>query len=273
MAKRPPFQLRRLILCYNIMMVLLNIRYLVFVIDFTEYGVGLFRLRPYRRDDVSAETMRNIELAHGLFMTKFVDLFDTVFFVLRKKQEHVSLLHLYHHSAVPILFYIAFRLLPIFVPLAIFALINCSIHVLMYSYYALASFGPNMQPYLWWKKYITQIQMMQFVIYALYIIYCSIVIDGIPFFLLVFVHVQSPIFLILFGHFYIKAYIKNRNNEQKNKRYTEECNGSLKNDNEVVENGNGVVKNGKGLHKNGNGVLKNGKGVQKEPYGNGVLNA
>lgn len=31
----------------------------------------------------------------------------------------------------------------------------------MYSYYFLAALGPGMQKYLWWKKYLTQIQLVR----------------------------------------------------------------------------------------------------------------
>ena len=34
----------------------------------------------------------------------------------------------------------------------------------MYSYYLLASLGPRMRPYLWWKRYLTQLQLTQFAI-------------------------------------------------------------------------------------------------------------
>ena len=53
-------------------------------------------------------------------------------------------------------------------PLFLFAMLNSMIHVIMYSYYALASFGPSIQKYLWWKKYITMIQMIQFGILITY---------------------------------------------------------------------------------------------------------
>ena len=33
----------------------------------------------------------------------------------------------------------------------------------MYIYYGLAAIGPHMQKYLWWKKYMTGIQMVQFI--------------------------------------------------------------------------------------------------------------
>lgn len=47
-------------------------------------------------------------------------------------------------------------------PAAFFgATINSSIHVLMYGYYGLAALGPQMQKYLWWKKYLTIIQMVR----------------------------------------------------------------------------------------------------------------
>ena len=32
----------------------------------------------------------------------------------------------------------------------------------MYSYYFLASLGPRVRPYLWWKRYLTQLQLAQF---------------------------------------------------------------------------------------------------------------
>ena len=36
---------------------------------------------------------------------------------------------------------------------------NCCVHVLMYSYYALSSLGGKIRKYLWWKKYLTAIQV------------------------------------------------------------------------------------------------------------------
>lgn len=31
----------------------------------------------------------------------------------------------------------------------------------MYAYYGLSTLGPRMRPYLWWKKYLTTLQMAQ----------------------------------------------------------------------------------------------------------------
>ena len=38
--------------------------------------------------------------------------------------------------------------------------INCSVHVIMYFYYMVAAMGPKYQKYIWWKKYMTWIQMV-----------------------------------------------------------------------------------------------------------------
>lgn len=39
-------------------------------------------------------------------------------------------------------------------------MVNSSIHVLMYAYYGLAALGPKVSKYLWWKKYLTILQMV-----------------------------------------------------------------------------------------------------------------
>lgn len=40
------------------------------------------------------------------------------------------------------------------------ALLNCVVHVVMYTYYGLSAMGPRYQKYLWWKKYLTTIQLV-----------------------------------------------------------------------------------------------------------------
>lgn len=39
-------------------------------------------------------------------------------------------------------------------------MINSSVHVVMYLYYGLSALGPVAQPYLWWKKHMTAIQLV-----------------------------------------------------------------------------------------------------------------
>lgn len=39
-------------------------------------------------------------------------------------------------------------------------MLNTAVHTVMYTYYLLAALGPAFKKYLWWKKYITQIQIV-----------------------------------------------------------------------------------------------------------------
>lgn len=39
-------------------------------------------------------------------------------------------------------------------------ILNNFVHVLMYFYYMLSAMGPQYQKYLWWKRYMTEIQIV-----------------------------------------------------------------------------------------------------------------
>lgn len=39
-------------------------------------------------------------------------------------------------------------------------LLNTFVHVILYGYYFLAALGPQIQKYLWWKRYITKLQLV-----------------------------------------------------------------------------------------------------------------
>lgn len=43
---------------------------------------------------------------------------------------------------------------------SIFAFLNSFVHIWMYLYYGLSALGPSFQKYLWWKKYLTMLQMV-----------------------------------------------------------------------------------------------------------------
>ena len=80
--------------------------------------------------------------------------------------NQVTFLHVYHHSSVVALalLYVRYTFCEQ-VPILVF--LNSFVHVFMYAYYFLAALGPEMQKRLWWKKYITAMQLIQFVILLL----------------------------------------------------------------------------------------------------------
>ncbi|QQP57331.1 Elongation of very long chain fatty acids protein, partial [Caligus rogercresseyi] len=92
---------------------------------------------------------------------KLTEFADTFFFVLRKKNSQVSILHIFHHSTMPFCTWILLRWAPGGHE-TFGGILNALVHVFMYSYYFLASLGPALSPYLWWKKYLTSMQILQF---------------------------------------------------------------------------------------------------------------
>lgn len=100
---------------------------------------------------------------HTYFLLKVADLLDTVFFVLRKKQNQISFLHLYHHTGMVILTWNATKFQPgghsIFT-----GFLNSIIHVVMYGYYLVSAFNPEYKNNIWWKKYITQMQIVSWTV-------------------------------------------------------------------------------------------------------------
>ncbi|KAL1438127.1 hypothetical protein MTO96_048218 [Rhipicephalus appendiculatus] len=102
------------------------------------------------------------------FWVRVADFLDTLFFVLRKKESHVSTLHVVHH--VLVVFNGWFGLAYGSDGHSAFAVIfNSFVHIVMYSYYFLSLFGPSVRKHLWWKRYLTQFQMIQFVILIVHV--------------------------------------------------------------------------------------------------------
>jgi len=46
--------------------------------------------------------------------------------------------------------------------------LNSFVHVIMYSYYLFTAWKPQYKGNLWWKKHITQLQLLQFVLIAIH---------------------------------------------------------------------------------------------------------
>ena len=93
-------------------------------------------------------------------MLKAVDLIETGVFVLRKKKNQISFLHIYHHITTLIVGLIYTRYvaggMAVFYPA-----LNGAVHVIMYTYYFLNSIEGIKETVLPLKRYITIIQMVK----------------------------------------------------------------------------------------------------------------
>jgi len=93
------------------------------------------------------------------YLSKFYELFDTLFLVIERKAP--IFLHVWHHTSVIVL---VCKSLHHHLLMSWFTgFLNCSVHIFMYYYYFMRSLGKD----VWWRKYITKVQIVQFMLDAL----------------------------------------------------------------------------------------------------------
>ncbi|GJQ85711.1 hypothetical protein Trydic_g13401 [Trypoxylus dichotomus] len=204
MANRKPFKLKKVLIFYNGAQVLASLYMFsehLWSGWFWDYSL-ICQPVDYSH---SSKAMRMANLCWWYYISKLTEFADTVFFVLRKKDSQVSLLHLYHHSLTPVETWILVKFIA--GGHGTFSnLINNIVHVIMYFYYMVAAMGPEYQKYLWWKKHLTTIQLLQFLIVFIHSAQLHYVDCGYPRFMGYLLLLHSSIFLALFSHFYYQTY-------------------------------------------------------------------
>ncbi|XP_032798742.2 elongation of very long chain fatty acids protein 4 isoform X1 [Daphnia magna] len=98
------------------------------------------------------------------------------------------------------------------------AMVNSFIHVAMYLYYALAACDPKVQKYLCWKKYLTILQMAQFVSAVVLGLRALVYGCDFPLWMQYARVVYMSSFLFLFGQYYRNAYLQKKQHSQKKNR-------------------------------------------------------
>lgn len=106
--------------------------------------------------------MRVVNALWWYFISKIFEFFDTVLMVLRKKNNQISFLHVFHHASILFIEWIVFTSIPA-AQSWFGAGLNSFVHIVMYFYYAL-SVIPSLKDSLWWKKYLTYFQLVQFIL-------------------------------------------------------------------------------------------------------------
>lgn len=207
MRNRKPLEIKNLIRFYNAAMILSNIYLIKRALTLVDNGRSFFNCKGVEMD---LSRVEEIAFITELFLlSRLADFLDTVWFVLRKKQSHISFLHVFHHSYVPTVAYVATRWIPVVPNAMSFPFINSAIHVVMYTYYLLATF-PSLRQHLWWKRYLTALQMIQFITVLIYNVfgyfYFGRVCGKSQTAALTGSLVSAVIFLVLFYSFYRQAY-------------------------------------------------------------------
>jgi len=160
MSDKPAMKFNNVLIGYNFLQVLLSAKI------FYEVGISGwlgrydFRCQPvdYSSNPVA---MRMLQACYLFYISKFVDFLATFFFVLHKKDDQISALHVIHHGIIPISTWVGMK----FTAgghYTFFVLLSSFVHVWMHLYYMIDAMGPQYERFIWWKKYLPELQIVQF---------------------------------------------------------------------------------------------------------------
>ncbi|CAO1436637.1 unnamed protein product [Diamesa serratosioi] len=165
MADRKPFDLKQIIKVYNIFQVL-ACSWLVmkaFQYGFTFKNTWKCINIIDTNEPIDKASIGWIYLYWYAFLVRVAELIETVFFSLRKKQNQVSILHVYHHVSTIIFVWSFFKFSCEMTEIYI-AVINSLIHIIMYSYYLLSTYKVLDKYLKVFKPILTSMQLIQFVV-------------------------------------------------------------------------------------------------------------
>nr|CCA25115.1 elongation of very long chain fatty acids protein pu [Albugo laibachii Nc14] len=169
-----------------------------------EAGIQAYRhgysLMPCNAYNHRKPVMGNV--LYMFYLSKILDFTDTVFIVLGKKWNQLSFLHVYHHLTIFLVYFLNLRLAydgDVYATI----ILNGFIHAIMYMYYFVSAHTRD----IWWKKYLTTLQMTQFVLmnvqgYMTVKRSC----EGMPVKILLLYLVYIHSLFWLFMNFFIKSY-------------------------------------------------------------------
>ncbi|CAO3699444.1 hypothetical protein G6F70_000043 [Rhizopus microsporus] len=164
MKNFPAFKLKFFFMVHNVLLTLVSGILLVLMVE---------KILPiiYHKGFLAAVCDQSswtqpLELLYYLnYLVKYWELIDTVFLVLKKKK--LEFLHYYHHSLTMVLCYTQLngKTSVSWVPIVL----NLTVHVFMYYYYFRTAAGAK----IWWKRYLTTMQITQFIIDLFVVYFCT----------------------------------------------------------------------------------------------------
>ncbi|XP_057697934.1 elongation of very long chain fatty acids protein 4-like [Corythoichthys intestinalis] len=208
MKHRDPIDLRKVLIPYNLAMVGLSVYMFHEFLATSWLSNYSLRCQPVDYSDTPLP-MRMARVCWWFFFSKVIELSDTLIFILRKKNNQLTFLHVFHHATMVLNWWFAIKYTAggqsFFV-----GMLNSLVHSVMYTYYGLAAIGPHMHKYLWWKSYLTCLQLFQFVLVLIHTSYNLLVQCDFPVITNVAVFLYTIFLIILFGNFYRRSYLDKR---------------------------------------------------------------
>jgi elongation of very long chain fatty acids protein 7 len=111
MENRKPFNLRKILIFYNCVQTLFSAWICYEYLMSGWWGSYSFRCQPVDYSD-SPMALRMARTCWWYYFSKFTEFFDTLFFILRKKNSHVSTLHVIHHGCMPFSVWMGMKFAP-----------------------------------------------------------------------------------------------------------------------------------------------------------------
>ncbi|XP_064600548.1 very long chain fatty acid elongase 4-like [Liolophura sinensis] len=242
MESREALKFKYTLFFYNLCLIIMNLHiFTEIIIASTNLGYSYYCQPVNYTYDVNE--MRIAKALWWFYFSKCVEMLDTVFFILRKKNNQVSFLHVYHHATMFPIWWIGVKWVA--GGQSFFgAMLNSFIHVVMYTYYGVSALGPQFQKYLWWKRYLTKLQLIQFVTGIAHTARSLFWGCNFPAWMHWALIFYAFTILLLFLNFYVQTYIKSSRKKAIEKGKTQ----------------NGSVSNGKAAH---NGVAHGSGDIQE----------
>ncbi|RUS91340.1 hypothetical protein EGW08_000857 [Elysia chlorotica] len=214
MRDRKPFSLQYFMVVYNLGLVVLS-AYMFLELILSAYNAGYnFQCAVYNKDSVSnPNELRVAKVLWWYFFSKAIELLDTICMIARKKFDQITFLHVFHHASMLNIWWWTMMFIP--GGMSWFgSCMNCLVHVVMYLYYGLSAI-PSLRSKLWWKRYITRFQLLQFCVTFTHTVNSIRVGCEFPRWGQNLLAGYMVVMLILFGNFYMQAYIKQANRSKK----------------------------------------------------------
>lgn len=204
MENRPAWQLKSFIRLYNLFQVAACTW---LVVGF--YRLGFTLTSTFQScENFTMETYKPYaDLCWWIFMLKVLDLTETVTFVMRKKYNQISTLHVFHHMGTFAFSWVflkfAFQKFFLFI-----IVLNTMVHVVMYAYYCISTFPVCNTFSKAVKPYLTAMQIVQLIMIFVRasLAYCQGCEQplGIRIVFLIF----GGALVILFMQLFVKSYMK-----------------------------------------------------------------
>jgi hypothetical protein len=228
----PLFNAKWLAMFHNLFCTLLSLYMMVEI--WRQAYLGGYNIFSQSLDRTSA----GIPMASVMWLfyaSKVPEFLDTILMAIKPNCRQITFLHVYHHSSIFLIWWIIVSYVP--GGSSYFSAgLNSFVHVVMYGYYLWSSVAPKLpegakprwnQPGFY-RKYITQFQLIQFClnfIQASYMLFVSPPADF-PLFNVWILFYYMISMLFLFGNFFVKQYMQKGKDKRAAKIAASNSNGN-----------------------------------------------